>query len=251
MGLWLAYAKDNSESNVTGVEWGKENVKPSRRCHETINGESILAGPCNSFTRSFGLHSARNEPLEAGVQQRNEMTKITLLESLDLKDTGQLFSLKTVPGMRLLKCKGGCGRILGERWLCLRPGWWLAVVISVIKAKLVICWKTIHGVKKGEKKRGALESIRIYCWTNEKELAFTEIGETSGAIDMRRMLRTSFFMCKVFTYYQTYKWRSTAGIGYLELEVKRELRKMQIQELAFRMWLNHQTVWDSLDSDSR
>lgn len=72
-------------------------MKPSRRCHETIDGESVLtcnSWPCNSFTKSFGLHSEQEvKPLEASVQQKDEVTKIILLESLGLKDTGQLFSL--------------------------------------------------------------------------------------------------------------------------------------------------------------
>lgn len=42
---------------MTGVEGGKENVRPSKRYSEKVGRESVLVGPCNSFTKGCGLHS--------------------------------------------------------------------------------------------------------------------------------------------------------------------------------------------------
>ena len=32
-------------------------MRPSKRCSETVGRESVLVGPCNSFTKGCGLHS--------------------------------------------------------------------------------------------------------------------------------------------------------------------------------------------------
>lgn len=94
MGLCLAYVRDSSEFNMTGVECGKENVRPSRKCHETIDGESVLAGPCNSFTKGFEIHSEQEvKLLQAGVQQRHDVTKIFYQNHLVRRTQGHLFSL--------------------------------------------------------------------------------------------------------------------------------------------------------------
>lgn len=72
----LAYATDSSEPDVPGVEWGKGNVRPSRRGSEIADGECVSVGPCNSFAKGIGLHE-QGKPLEGGIQQRNEMTSLS------------------------------------------------------------------------------------------------------------------------------------------------------------------------------
>lgn len=52
----MVYVIDSSEFDVFGVEWGKGNVRSSRRGSEIVDGECVLVGFCNLFVKGIGFY---------------------------------------------------------------------------------------------------------------------------------------------------------------------------------------------------